>query len=191
MSGATEGPPAASPRCFIASFMERTATSRLAFEVGSRSRSPRAFACSTADRLRLAEERAVGGELVARAGRVSRRMTFQVPLMISFWSSASLSASWAFPPALLRLLRGRARGLFALAEDFLEVADLGEVHVAVGAPGLAVGAHVLRPDEIGDELVGGGLEPLEVDQMIDLDLLRPAAGPPCSARRPGVLPPPW
>ena len=46
------------------------------------------------------------------------------------------------------------RGRLALAEDLLEVADLGEEHVARGPPGLAVGADVLGPEEVGHELVG-------------------------------------
>ena len=98
MSGATEVPPAASPRCFVASFMERTATSRLAFEAGSRRRSPRAFACSTAVACESRRSVLSAASLSLGRAEVSRRMTFQVPLMISFWSSASLSASWAFPP---------------------------------------------------------------------------------------------
>ena len=112
--------------------------------------------------------------------------------MISFWSSASFSASWAFPPvALLLLLRGRARGLFALPEDLLEVADLGEEHVAGGPPGLAVGADVLRPDEVGDELVGRGLERLEVDQVIGLDLLGLRLDLLAQHDVPGCSCPPW
>ena len=61
---------------------------------------------------------------------VSRRISFQVPLMISFCSSASLVGLLGVL-ALLPLVLGRAAGrLFALAEDLLEVADLGEEHVA-------------------------------------------------------------
>ncbi len=63
-----------------------------------------------------------------------------------------------------------ARGGLALAEDLLEVADLGEEHVARRAPGPIVGADVLGPEEEGDELVGLGAERLEVDQVLRLRL---------------------
>ena len=76
------------------------------------------------------------------------------------------------PPLLVLLVLGRAaRGLLALAEDLLEVADLGEEHVAGGPPRLAVGSDVLGPEEIGDELVGHGLERLEVEQVLGLHSL--------------------
>ena len=123
---------------------------------------------------------------------VSRRTSFQVPLMISFWSSASLLGLLGV--ALLRsllLVLGRALGgLLALAEDLLEVADLGEEHVARGPPRLAVGSDVLGPEEVGDELVGRGLERLEVEQMLGAELLA-AAWSRRSGRSRRAPRPPW
>jgi len=68
--------------------------------------------------------------------------------------------------ALLALVLGRSgRGLFALAEDFLKRAHLGEKHIAVGTPGFAVGSDVLGPEIVRDKLVGRGVQRLEVNQV--------------------------
>ena len=112
--------------------------------------------------------------------------------MISFCSSANWSLAWALPClALLLFVLGRsARGLFALAEDLLEWPDFGEEHIAGCAPRLAVRADVLGPEEVGEKLVGRGLERFEVEHVLGAQLPRSwprrpagrspgARGPPC------------
>ena len=88
--------------------------------------------------------------------------------MISFCSSANWSADRALSPcpSCSSFSADPLGRLFALAEDLLEMADLGEEHVARGPPRLAVRADVLGPEEVGDELVGHGLERFEVEQVL-------------------------
>ena len=64
--------------------------------------------------------------------------------------------------ALLRL---------AFAIDFLERPHLGKEHVAGRAADLAVGADVVGPDEIGEELIGLSAESFEREEMFERLLL--------------------
>ena len=99
-------------------------------------------------------------------------LLLQLGELLGLLGVAALLLAWLF------LAR---RGLLALAEDLLEVADLGEVHVARGPPRLAVGADVLGPEKVGHKLVGLGLERLEVDQVLGVRRLR-CRGRSCPAR---------
>ncbi len=89
--------------------------------------------------------------------------------MISFCSSASLSVCWAFCPCCCPGSQTRCRRAPPLAEDLLEVADLGEEHISRRPSRLFVGPDVLGPEEVGDELVGESLEGFEIEQMLGFE----------------------
>src|ERR1051326_7096674 len=73
--------------------------------------------------------------------------------------------------AFLFLLRtALAVGRLAFAENLFKRTHLGEVHVARGAAQLAVRPGILRPNEIGDELIGLYPRWFEGQQVAELAL---------------------
>ena len=158
----------ASPRTFSASFIDLDGL----LQAGLRGRvlkSPRERSAFSIDRLlRLAQELHVVGRTCRSAGAGLAADHLPGAVDDLFLKLGQLVGLPGVAPALLSCSFSAEPlgGLLALAEDLLEVADLGEVHIALGAPWLAVGSEVLGPDEIGHELVRRGLERLEVDQML-------------------------
>ena len=58
-----------------------------------------------------------------------------------------------------------------IAEDFVEGTHLGEVHVTRRPPRRALGANVLRPEVVGEQLIGLGVHVLQCQQVAQRLLL--------------------
>ncbi len=118
-------------------------------------------------RLGIPDHGGVGGQL---GGGGSAAFAFEFPggiddLLLEFRQAAGGTAL-AF--AFLLLLGGIVGGF---AEDLLEGADLGEVHVGGGAPDLAVGTDVIGPEVPGKQLIRTSAELLQSEQVSEALLL--------------------